>query len=182
MKERGCMAPDDRNPDNNDRNHDRNCRILVNIVTMEDLSLRGNVYRDGQHLRYDFCCDEIIGKILWELIDNPYAAEALGAGDLGDLVELLEVAARCESKESHIRQRDLKVGFSQLVSCQSANIHGRGVWCTCHSGAFGTVWSCFASTPNTYFSRTRMSFAPRRGASLQGFAASTTTFTCMLRP
>ena len=122
MKERGCMAPDDRNPDNNDRNHDRNCRILVNIVTMEDLSLRGNVYRDGQHLRYDFCCDEIIGKILWELIDNPYAAEALGAGDLGDLVELLEVAARCESKESHIRQRDLKVGFSQLVSCQSANI------------------------------------------------------------
>jgi hypothetical protein len=78
---------------------EKNRSLLVRVVTTEIKDLRGYVYSLGEgKYDYDFPYDEIIRKILWELVDNPNAADIIGVDDTEDLVALMETASRCEAK------------------------------------------------------------------------------------
>jgi len=78
--------------------NERHRRILVRVATTEVKDMRGYVYKMDGDFVYDFPYDTLIVKIVWELGDNPRAAQIIGVEDVEDLVALLEVASRCEAK------------------------------------------------------------------------------------
>lgn len=49
--------------------------------------------------------DKLIAEIVWELEDNPEAAQLTGVGSVEDLVALLEAACLCEAQSGHQDQR-----------------------------------------------------------------------------
>ncbi|KAK4446051.1 hypothetical protein QBC34DRAFT_412275 [Podospora aff. communis PSN243] len=124
-----------------------NRSLLVRVATTEIKDLRGYVYSkgDGQY-DYDFPYNEIIQKILWELVDNPRAAEIIGVDEAEDLVALMEAASRCEAKfrEWGTKKRLVYQSLRCLRDCleairllttdlltPSAHIYCKAPKCTC---------------------------------------------------
>jgi hypothetical protein len=96
--------------------------ILVSVITKKVKDIRGFNPLPDFVLSMELPYDELIVKIIWELTDNPTAAEVMGIEPVEGLVALLEAASLCEAKYGHYREarRLVYISMMCLLDCARA--------------------------------------------------------------
>jgi hypothetical protein len=83
--------------------------------------------------------DDLIANIVWELEDNPEAAQLTGVGSVEDLVALLEAACLCETQWGR-RDRKRRLVYSSILCLQYSmealrlSAHGQLAAVNAHAG------------------------------------------------
>jgi len=86
--------------------------------------------------------DDLIANIVWELEDNPEAAQLTGVGSVEDLVALLEAACLCEAQWGH-RNPERRLVYNSILcllhSMEALRLSARGLLAaeahaSCHQG------------------------------------------------
>ncbi|GAB1316805.1 hypothetical protein MFIFM68171_07015 [Madurella fahalii] len=101
---------------------ERNRGILVNVVTIKVDNIRDYNPIPEMLSKRDFPYDELIIRIVWELIDNQDTAQLMGIEVVDDLVAFLEAASLCEAKSGHPdpKRRLVYCSMCCLVDCAEA--------------------------------------------------------------